>query len=82
MEQLLRNEATSLKGSGAIIGQQISSARLERNLTRRDLGDLLGVSSELVEKYETGKVSVPAGRLYQLSQLFGLPVTEFFRSPN
>lgn len=65
-----------------MVGRQINSARRERNLSRRDLGEMLGVSSEQVERYETGEESVPAGKLYQLSELFGLPVTEFFRQPD
>lgn len=64
---------------GAILGKQISSARVERNLTREDLGTLLGISPEQVAKYESGEESMPAGLLYRLSEAFGLPVTAFFR---
>lgn len=67
---------------GAIIGKQISSARAQRNLTRRDLGALLGISSEEVEQYEAGVEAVPAGMLYRLSQVFDVPVTAFFRQPD
>lgn len=42
---------------------------------------MLGISPEQIENYETGKEPVPAGRLYQLSVLLDLPVTEFFRQP-
>ena len=65
--------------SGAIIGKQISSARVERNLSQKDLGVILGISSEQVEKYESGEESMPAGMLYRLSEVFELPVTAFFR---
>jgi transcriptional regulator with XRE-family HTH domain len=82
MDRDPRNGAVSLAGSGRIVGRQINSARLERNLTRRDLGDMLGVSSEQVERYETGEESVPAGKLYRISELFGLPVTDFFKQPD
>lgn len=67
--------------SSTIIGKQISCARLERNLSRRDLGVILGITSEQVEKYESGTEPVRAGMLYRLSQVFGLPVTAFFRAP-
>lgn len=69
-------------GSVAIIGKRIANARLEMNLSRRDLAGMLGVSCEQVEKYEAGKDRMPAGRLYQLSEVLGLPVTEFFKQPN
>ena len=68
-----------MTGSGAIIGKQISSARVERNLSKKDLGVILGISSEQVEKYESGEESMPAGMLYRLSEVFELPVTAFFR---
>jgi transcriptional regulator with XRE-family HTH domain len=72
----------SLQPCGTIIGKQISSARAQRNLTRRDLGALLGISSEEVEQYEAGVEAMPAGMLYRLSQVFDLPVTAFFRQPD
>ena len=76
-----RNEALTLAPSSTIIGKQISCARAERNLSRRDLGVILGITSEQVEKYETGVESMPAGMLYRLSQVFEVPVTAFFRKP-
>ncbi|WP_193367676.1 helix-turn-helix domain-containing protein [Pelagibius marinus] len=71
-----------MEPSGAIIGKQISFARVERNLTRQDLGVILGISSEQVGKYESGEEAMPAGLLYRLSQAFDLPVTAFFRQPD
>lgn len=71
-----------LQPCGSFIGKQISSARAQRNLTRGDLGALLGISSEDVEHYETGVEAMPAGMLYRLSQVFDLPVTAFFRQPD
>jgi len=70
-----------LRPCGSIIGRQISCARAERNLTRGDLGAILGISSEEVEHYEKGVEDMPAGMLYRLSQAFDLPVTAFFRQP-
>ena len=70
-----------MAASSTIVGRQISCARAERNLSRRDLGAILGITSEQVEKYETGVESMPAGMLYRLSQVFELPVTAFFRKP-
>lgn len=76
-----RNEALTLARSTTDIGKQISCARIERNLSRRDLGVILGITSEQVEKYETGTEPMRAGMLYRLSQVFELPVTAFFRMP-
>jgi predicted transcriptional regulator len=82
MDESPSHAAANMARSGRIVGFQINSARQERNLTRRDLGDLLGVSPEQVERYETGEEAVPAGKLYMISELFGLPVTDFFRQPD
>jgi ribosome-binding protein aMBF1 (putative translation factor) len=76
-----RNEALTLARSSTDIGKQISCARIERNLSRRDLGVILGITPEQVEKYETGMEAMRAGMLYRLSQVFELPVTAFFRMP-
>jgi|GEM_PF-3608624 len=73
------SETSVLTRCGTIIGKQVSSARVERNLTRQELGIILGISSEQVEKYESGEESMPAGMLYRLSEVFDLPVTAFFR---
>lgn len=67
--------------SGTIIGKQINWARVERHLTRTELGVILGISSEQVEKYESGEEAMPAGMLYRLSEVFDLPVTAFFKQP-
>ena len=82
MSEAIQNGTESSARCGSIIGRQISCARVARNLTRRDLGAILGISSEQVEIYETGVEAMPAGMLYRLSQVFELPVTAFFRRPD
>ncbi len=82
MSEALKNGTEPSTRCGTIIGKQINCARVERNLTRGDLGAILGISSEQVEIYETGVEAMPAGMLYRLSQVFELPVTAFFRHPD
>lgn len=72
-------EATEAR---ACIGRQIANARREKNLTQQDLATILGVSSAQIEKYETGKDPLPAGRLYQLCIVLDLTVTELFKQPD
>ena len=71
--------AEVLTRCGTVLGKQISCARVERNLSKQDLGTILGISSEQVERYEAGEEAMPAGMLYRLSEVFELPVTAFFR---
>lgn len=61
------------------VGKQISEARLERNLSRDELGSMLGISSEQVRLFEEDEERMPASLLYKLSEIFKLPVTEFFK---
>ena len=61
------------------VGRQISEARLERNLSRDELGSMLGISSEQVRLFEEDEERMPASLLYKLSEIFKLPVTEFFK---
>lgn len=65
-----------------IVGKQISQARVDRNLTRQELGVILGISSVQVARFEAGEEDMPAGLLYRLSEVFDLPVTAFFRQPD
>ena len=61
------------------VGKQISQARLERNLSRDQLGTMLGITSEQVRDFEEDRQRMPAGLLYKLAGLLDLPVTAFFK---
>ena len=67
----------SLDGHG--VGKQISEARLERNLSRDEVGSMLGISPEQVRIFEEDQETMPAGLLYRLAEIFDLPVTAFFK---
>jgi len=61
------------------LGKLISLAREERNLSRDEVGRMLGISSEQLKRFEEDRERMPAGLLYRLSELLDLPVTAFFR---
>ncbi len=62
------------------LGKLISLAREERNLSRDEVGRMLGISAEQVRRFEEDRERMPAGLLYRLAELLDLPVTAFFRS--
>ena len=62
------------------VGKQISEARLERKLSRDQLGSMLGISPEQVRLFEEDEQRMPAGLLYKLAEVLERPVTDFFRS--
>ena len=53
-------------GERRLIGRRIRRRRLLLKMTQGALGHALGVSFQLIQKYETGKTHVPEHRLHEL----------------
>jgi transcriptional regulator with XRE-family HTH domain len=53
-------------------------ARELAGLTQTDVGRELGMSFQVVQKYEQGEIRVSASRLFQLSALLDKPIAYFF----
>lgn len=51
-------------------------------LSRRALGEIIGVGLKQVNKYETAMNRVSAGRLYEIAQALQVPVAWFFEGLN
>ncbi len=47
-------------------------------MSQTALGEILGVTFQQIQKYEKGTNRVSAGRLHQISQIFGVPVDALF----
>lgn len=60
------------------VGRQLRLARELAGLTQTDIGKDLGMSFQVVQKYEQGEIRVSASRLFQLAMLLGRPVGYFF----
>ena len=60
------------------VGRQLRLARELAGLTQTDIGKKLGMSFQVVQKYEQGEIRVSASRLFQLSVLMAKPVAYFF----
>jgi len=60
------------------IGMRIRTLRLERGLSQAELGEVLGVSFQQIQKYEKGVNRVSAGRLHRVAEALGVPVTFFY----
>jgi len=61
----------------AKIGIQIKKARAEAQLTQADLGKKIGVTWEMVSRYENGKSS-PRKNLDKIADVLGKPIQYFF----
>jgi transcriptional regulator with XRE-family HTH domain len=60
------------------VGRQVRLARELTGLTQVEVGKRLGMSFQVVQKYEQGEIRVSASRLYQLACLLERPVSFFF----
>ena len=60
------------------VGKRIWQRRREMGLSRRALGEVIGVGLKQVNKYETAMNRVSGGRLYVIAQALGVPVAWFF----
>jgi transcriptional regulator with XRE-family HTH domain len=69
---------TTLTSANDLIIQRIKTARLQRNLTQKNLADKLGKTSAAISDLERGKTQVAASDLVVLSDLLGKPIEYFY----
>ncbi|MEN8196977.1 MAG: helix-turn-helix domain-containing protein [Pseudomonadota bacterium] len=60
------------------VGKKIWQRRREMGLSRRALGEVIGVGLKQVNKYETAMNRVSAGRLYEIALALNVPAAWFF----
>ena len=65
----------------AEIGQRVRTLRLQRGLSQTELGNLITVTFQQVQKYEKGTNRISAGRLQRIAEVLGVPVAFFFAAP-
>jgi transcriptional regulator with XRE-family HTH domain len=60
------------------VAKRVRALRLQRGMSQTELGGVLDVTFQQVQKYETGTNRISAGRLQQISEVFDVPVTYFY----
>ncbi len=65
----------------AIIGQRIRNSRVHKGFSMQEVADNIGVSKQMINKYEQGKSMPSSEKLIALSKLFQQKVDYFFRKP-
>jgi transcriptional regulator with XRE-family HTH domain len=63
------------------VALRIRALRHARGLTQAELGRLIGITFQQVQKYETGSNRLGAGRLAHIAEIFDVPVAALFGSP-
>lgn len=60
------------------IARRVRALRLQRGISQTELGNVLDVTFQQVQKYETGTNRISAGRLQQIAEVLDVPVTYFY----
>ncbi len=69
------------KGIGPVdvhAGARLRQRRTLLGMTQTNMGDVLGLSFQQVQKYENGTNRISASRLFDLSRVLDVPVESFF----
>jgi|Deesub1362B_J571_1020462.scaffolds.fasta_scaffold00100_19 transcriptional regulator with XRE-family HTH domain len=60
------------------LGEKIKELRKSRGISQMELAENLGISYQQIQKYEKGKSSLSAYRLYQIASFLNIPISFFF----
>ena len=74
---MLANQVTPIDVHIALKLQEI---RLKSGLTQDKLGELVGVSCQQIQKYESAKNRISSSRLFEFSQIMQVQISEFFNN--
>jgi transcriptional regulator with XRE-family HTH domain len=73
-----RNASKAPTKQDAYLGQRIREARIATGMTQTELGELIGVSYQQIQKYEDGHNRVNGGRIGTLVTALNRPLSYFF----
>jgi transcriptional regulator with XRE-family HTH domain len=61
-----------------LVGQNIRILRQDRRISQTELGRMIDVTFQQVQKYENGTNRVGSGRLFKIASVLDVPITAFF----
>ncbi len=76
--QLKEDDQSNIDPVDYHVGQNVRKFRRMRNMSQSDLSEIIGVSYQQIQKYETGKNRISASVLYKFAHLFEVDVQAFF----
>ena len=62
------------------IGRQLKAARSAEKLSQYQLGELIGVTFQQIQKYEKGLNKISASRLYEFAKILNKPINSFSKN--
>ena len=60
------------------VGNRIRERRVMMGLSQQQLAQMIGVTYQQAHKYERGLNRISAGRLFEIAQVLGVPISWFF----
>ncbi|TKW61181.1 MAG: helix-turn-helix transcriptional regulator [Blastochloris viridis] len=60
------------------VGNKLKNLRAEFSLSQQQLGKVIGVSYQMVQKYESGSCRLGPNAMMRISQSLNIPVSYFF----
>lgn len=60
------------------VGQRMKERRRELDISQQEISEILGVSYQQLQKYESGSNRVSAGRLFLLAYILKVDISHFF----
>jgi len=67
-----------IKAIDSLIGQRLREIRLKRGYTQGDLGKVLDVTFQQIQKFEKGDNRLSGSQLYTLARFFNVPIAMLF----
>lgn len=74
------NTARAVTDADRQVGKNVRRYRVARGMTLVDLSEVLGISHQQLQKYETGTNRLSAGVLLHVSRILAVPLTDLFES--
>ena len=65
-----------------LVGRRARECRMLEGMSQTVVAEKLGLSFQQLQKYERGHNRISASRLYELAQLFDVPVSYFYEEMN
>lgn len=60
------------------VGERLRRRRVSHGITQDEVADILGISYQQVQKYESGANRISAGRLYQMARFLNVDIGQLF----
>jgi transcriptional regulator with XRE-family HTH domain len=74
---MTKSKTRSTSAHDVEVGQRIRARRVAKGMSQTELGTLLGVTFQQVQKYEKGINRIGAGRLVRVAKALDVPISFF-----